>query len=68
MLTAVLAGVALSRGYYEVGQGILIVVAGLAGIATQLAVWRLTRTVWSELAAGAIAVAAALSLALPLAF
>jgi hypothetical protein len=68
VLTAVLAGVALSRGYYEVGQGILIVVAGLAGIATQLAVWRLTRTVWSELAAGAIAVVAALSLALPLAF
>ncbi len=66
-LTAVLAGVGLSRELAEGAQVVLIVLAGVAGTLCGLAFWRLTggRGVpW--LAIGA-AVAAALSLILPIA-
>jgi len=67
VLTAVLAGVGISHGDFEVGQGILILVGGLAGFAVQLSVWRLTGSRWALLVAAAIAIVAALSLSLPLA-
>jgi hypothetical protein len=67
VLTAVLAGVGISHEDVVIGQAILILVAGLAGIASQLAVWRLTRSRWALLMALAVAVVAALSLSLPLA-
>lgn len=67
-VTAVLGGVGITKHIYPVGQEILILVAGVAGIATQLAVWRLSGRRWSLVVAIGIAVVAALSLALPLAF
>lgn len=65
-LTAVLAGVGLSRGLAEPGQAVLIVVAGIAGPLTGIAVWRLRGARGIPLGAGVVLVVAALSLVLPL--
>jgi hypothetical protein len=66
VLTAVLGGVALSRGWIETGQVVVIVVAGLAATACQLALWRATGARGFPAAAGVTAVIAALALILPL--
>lgn len=65
-LTAVLAGVGLSRNLVEPGQVALIVLAGIAGALVSVAVWRLHGARGLPLSAAAIVVVAALSLVLPL--
>jgi hypothetical protein len=65
-LTAVLAGVGLSRDLAEPAQVVLIVLAGVAGAATSLAVWRLQGARGWPLGAALMVVVAALSLILPL--
>lgn len=66
-LTAILAGVGLSRDLVVTGQVTLIVVAGVAGLLAGLAVWRLRGAHGLPVAGIAALVAAALSLILPLA-
>jgi hypothetical protein len=66
-LTAVLAGVALSRGTFEAGQVVLIVTSGVAGAVASLALWRLAGRRGVPLTAIGVALAAVLSLVLPLA-
>lgn len=67
VLTAVLGGVALSRGWIETTQVVAIVVAGIAAGACQLALWRATGARGLPTSAGLAVVVAALALVLPLA-
>jgi hypothetical protein len=66
-ITAVMAGVGLSRELVEGAQVVLIVLAGVAGALCGLAVWRLQggRVPWLAIA---VTIVAALSLILPIAF
>lgn len=64
-LTAVLAGVGLARDYYPAGQVALIVVAGAAGVAAALLVWRLRESRTPPIAAPLVLIVAALALILP---
>jgi hypothetical protein len=64
-LTAVLAGVGVSRDLAEGAQVVLIVLAGAAGVLCGLAVWRLQGS-RLPIAAAAVAVVAALAVILPL--
>ena len=66
-LTAVLAGVGLSRELAEAAQVVLIVLAGVAGTLCGLAVWRLQGGRGVPVAAIGVVVVAALSLILPIA-
>ncbi len=66
-LTAVLAGVGLSRELAETGQVVLIVLAGVAGTLCGLAAWRLQGGRGVPVAAIGVAAVAALSLILPIA-
>lgn len=66
-LTAVLAGVGLSRGLAEPGQVALIVLTAIAGGLIAIAVWRLQGARGVPFAAAGIVIVAALSLILPLA-
>jgi hypothetical protein len=63
-LTAVLAGVGLTRGYFPAGQVVLIVIAGVAGAAAALLVWRLRESRTPPIAAPLVLIVAALSLIL----
>ncbi len=65
-LTAVLAGVGLSRELAEAGQVVLIVLAGVAGTLCGLAAWRLQGGRGVPVAAIGAAVVAALSVILPI--
>ena len=65
-LTAVLAGVGLSRGLAEPGQIALIVLTAVAGGLVSLAVWRLQGARGVPIGAAGVVVVAALSLILPL--
>lgn len=67
-LTAVLAGVGLSRGLAEPGQIALIVLTAIAGALVALAIWRLQGARSVPVGAIGIVVVAALSLILPLVF
>lgn len=67
VLTAVLAGVGLSRSLFEPGEMVLIVLAGAAGALTSYAVWRLRGGSGMPLGAILVTIVAALSLVLPLA-
>jgi hypothetical protein len=67
ILTAVLAGVALSRGWNDMSQVVAIVVAGIAAGACQLALWRIAGARGLPTSAGVAVIVAALSLILPLA-
>lgn len=64
-LTAVLAGVGLSRDLAVPGQVALIVLCGIAGVLAALVVWRIEGAHGPPLAAGVVAVAAGLSILLP---
>jgi hypothetical protein len=64
-LTAILAGVGLTRDYFAGGQVALIVVAGVAGAAAALLVWRLRDSRTPPVAAPLVVIVAALSLILP---
>ncbi len=64
-LTAVLAGVGISRDYLVAGQTVLIVVAGVGGCIAAFVIWRLRGGRVLPLGATAVAVVAALSLILP---
>lgn len=66
-LTAILAGVGLSRDLTEAAQVVLIALAGVAGVLCGLLVWRLQGSRGLPLGALAAAVVAALALILPLA-
>jgi hypothetical protein len=66
-LTAVLAGVGLSRDLARPGQMVLIVLAGVAGVLVGLAVWRLRGARGLPVGAAGVALTATLSLLLPLA-
>lgn len=66
ILTAVLAGVGLSRQLAEAGQVVLIALTAVAGALVALAVWRLQGARGLPLGAFAIVVVSALSLILPL--
>ena len=66
-LTAVLAGVGLSRDLAETAQVVLIVLAGVAGTLCGLAAWRLQGGRGVPVAAIGVAAVAALSLILPIA-
>ena len=66
-LTAVLAGVGLSRGLAEPGQIVLIVLTAVAGGLVSLAVWRLQGARGVPVGAAGVVVVSALSLILPLA-
>ena len=65
-LTAVLAGVGLSRELAEAAQVVLIILAGVAGSLCGLAAWRLQGGRGVPVAAIGVAVVAALSLILPI--
>ena len=65
-LTAVLAGVGLSRDLVEIGQVALIVLGGVAGVLAAVAAWRLQGSRGAPVGAVVIALVAALSLLLPL--
>jgi hypothetical protein len=67
VLTAVLAGVGLSRGWIETAQVVTIVVAGIAAGLCQLALWRATGARGLPTSAGVAVLIAVLSLVLPLA-
>lgn len=67
VLTAVLAGVGLSRGWTETAQAVTIVVAGVAAGACQLALWRASGARGLPTSAGVAVGIAALALILPLA-
>lgn len=64
-LTAVLAGVGITRDYMVPGQITLIVLAGLAGTAAALLVWRLRETRTPPIGGPLVALVAVLSLVLP---
>lgn len=66
-LTAVLAGVGLSRELSEGAQVVLIILAGVAGTLCGLLVWRLQGSRGAPLGAIAVAIVAVLSVILPLA-
>jgi hypothetical protein len=66
-LTAVLAGVGISRGLAEPGQIVLIVLAGIAGALVGLAVWRFHGARGLPGSSIGVLAVAVLSLALPLA-
>ena len=66
-LTAVLAGVGLSRDLTEGAQVVLILLSGVAGVLCGLVAWRLQGARGLPLAAIAVIAVAALSLILPLA-
>lgn len=66
MLTAVLAGVGLSRSLIEPAQVVLIVLAGAGGAAAALVTWRLAGAHGKPLGAAVAVLVAAASLALPL--
>jgi len=66
-LTAVLAGVGLSRDLANPGQIALIVLGGVAGVLVGLAVWRLRGAKGLPVGVVGVVVVAALSLILPLA-
>lgn len=66
-LTALLAGVGLSRDLVEAAQIVLIVLGGVAGGLVALAVWRLRGARGLPLGAVGVVAVAALSLILPLA-
>jgi hypothetical protein len=63
-LTAILAGVGLARGYMPAGQVVLIVIAGIAGTAAALMVWRLRASRTPPVAGPLVAVVAVLALVL----
>jgi len=65
-LTAVLAGVGLSRDLAEAAQVVLIVLAGAGGALASLVVWRLQGARGTPVGAIVVIVVAALSLILPL--
>jgi hypothetical protein len=64
-LTAVLAGVGLSRELAEAAQVVLIILAGVGGMVCGIAAWRLQGGRGVPVAAIAVAVVAALSVILP---
>jgi hypothetical protein len=64
-LTAVLAGVGLSRDLAETAQVVLIILAGVAGMLCGLVAWRLQGGRGVPVAATAVVVVAALSVILP---
>lgn len=64
-LTAVLAGVGLSRDYLVGGQVALIVVAGIGGAVASYVIWRLRGARHLPFGAVAVLIVAALSVALP---
>lgn len=66
-LTAVLAGVGISRDMFTPAQALLIVLAGAAGVAVGHAVWRLQGSRGLPTGAALAAIVAVLSLILPLA-
>lgn len=66
LLAAVLAGVALSRDLVSVAQVLLIIVAGLAAGAGQLAIWRLQGARGAPISAAVVVIVAALALVLPI--
>lgn len=65
VLTAVLAGVGISRDYLVPGQVVLVVVAGVAGCVAAYTVWRLRGGRHVPIGAPAVAIVAAASLLLP---
>lgn len=65
-LTAILAGVGLARDVLETGQVLLIVLAGAAGAAVGIVVWRIGGARGLPLGAVAAVVVAVLALVLPL--
>jgi hypothetical protein len=68
MLTAVLGGVALSQNMFEPAQVVLIVVAGVVGVAAHFAGWRLLGSRGAPLGSVLAAVVAALAIILPTVF
>lgn len=66
MLTAVLAGVALSQGMFEPAQVVLIVVAGVAGATAHFAGWRLLGSRGAPLGVAFALAVSALAIVLPL--
>lgn len=66
VLTAVLAGVGLSRGWIETAQMVTIVVAGITAGASQLALWRVTGARGVPTSAAVAMIIAGLALVLPL--
>jgi hypothetical protein len=64
-LTAVLAGLGLSRELAETAQVVLIILAGVAGMLCGLVAWRLQGGRGVPVAATAVVVVAALSVILP---
>lgn len=66
LLTAVLAGVGLSRSLIEPGQIVLIVLAGLGGAAAALVTWRLAGARGAPVGAIVAIVVAVAAIALPL--
>jgi len=67
LLTAVMAGVALSRDTISIGQIVLIAVSGAAGAVAYYAAWRLAGSRGVPIAAAGTVVAAVLALVIPLA-
>jgi hypothetical protein len=66
-LTAVLGGVGVARDVFETGQFVLIVLAGLAGAAVGVVVWRIGGGRGIPLGAVAVVAVAVLAIVLPLA-
>jgi hypothetical protein len=65
-LTAVLGGVGVARDVFESGQFVLVVLAGLAGAAVGLVVWRISGGRGVPLGSVTVVVVAALAIVLPL--
>ena len=65
-LTAVLGGVGVARDVFESGQFVLVVLAGLAGAAVGLVVWRISGGRGIPLGSVTVVVVAALAIVLPL--
>ena len=66
LLTAVLAAVGIARDLAEPGQVVLIAAAGVAGVLTSYAVWRLRGSTGAPVGAALVAIVAGLCIALPL--
>jgi hypothetical protein len=66
VLTAVLGGVAISRGWNDAAQAVAIVVAGVSAGACQLGLWRVTGARGVPVATFVLVAITALSLILPL--
>jgi len=66
ILTAVLAGVGLSREYFSIGEVVLIVLSGVTGCLAYLAGWRLLGSRGIPFAAAGAVIVAAAAIALPL--